>query len=74
MRRFALYRDRDVSGVSGTGFVAVGVVWPSGKVILEWQTHTPSLGVYESLAAMKRIHGHGGATRVVFVDPRDPWT
>ncbi len=69
-----LYRERDVSGVSGTGVVAVGVVWPSGQVTLEWQTHTPSSGLYPSLAGMKRIHGHGGATRVVFVDPRNPWT
>ena len=36
LRVFHLLRDEDPSGVSGVGRVAVGVVFPSGKVVLEW--------------------------------------
>ena len=35
-RRFELHRDDDVSGVSGTGVVAEGVLFSSGRVALEW--------------------------------------
>jgi len=33
-RRFYLDRRTDVSGVSGTGIVAHGVVWPDGTVTI----------------------------------------
>jgi len=36
LRMVQLMRDEDPSGVSGVGRVAVGVVFPSGKVVLEW--------------------------------------
>ena len=62
---FYLQRNEDVSGVSGTGIVAVGVVLPSGQAILEWQTQYHSLGIYDSLEALERIHGHDGATKVI---------
>jgi hypothetical protein len=41
LRVFQLWRDEDVSRVSGVGRVAVGVVFLSGKVVLEWP---PPLG------------------------------
>jgi hypothetical protein len=33
VRVFQLMRDEDVSGVSGIGRVAVGVIFPSGRVV-----------------------------------------
>ena len=69
-RRFSLNRDRDHSGVSGTGVVAYGVMFGDGSVVMRW--HTPdmphSTNVYESITAVKRIHGHGGSTRIVWID------
>lgn len=68
MRRFRLIRDEDASGVSGTGFVAEGVHFANGKVVLAWLTQASSLGVYDSMDDLMRIHGHGGKTRVVWTD------
>jgi hypothetical protein len=69
-RLFWLVRDRDVTGFSGTGIVAEGVVWADGRVTIRWcveglpRTTTDA----DSIADIERIHGHDGCTRVVFVD------
>lgn len=70
-RRFHLLRERDVNGISGTGRVATGVVWPNGWVSLAWGTETPSLGFYESIEIALAIHGHDGATEIIFDDPAE---
>ena len=66
LRVFQLLRDEDPSGVSGVGRVAVGVVFPSGKVVLEWLGSHNTLGIYDDLRRIEHIHGHGGKTRIVF--------
>ena len=38
MRRFYMQRNKDVSGLSGTGIVAEGVVFTNGFVALTWLT------------------------------------
>ncbi len=63
---FHLLRLEDESGVSGTGWVAEGVVFSNGWVALTWLGETPSLNFYPSIEAVEAIHGHGGATRIVF--------
>jgi hypothetical protein len=73
-RLFTLERDTDISGVSGTGTVADGVVWPDGTVTIRWRGDLPSTVNWAELAHAEAIHGHDGATRIVFVDeswPRD---
>lgn len=71
MRRFYLQRDFDPSGVSGCGRVAEGVLFASGWVALQFD---PSLKgvhcvyVYRDLADMYLLHGHGGKTRIVWID------
>src|SRR5690349_8384191 len=70
IRRFALLRAEDESGVSGTGLVAEGVESSDGRVVLFWLRSAADparpgcLGVYTSLGEMLAIHGHGGRTRV----------
>ena len=66
VRVFHLVRDEDISGVSGVGTVAVGAVFPSGKVVLEWLGADSSFEILDGLDQVERIHGHGGRTRVVF--------
>jgi hypothetical protein len=68
LRVFQLWRDEDKSGVSGTGQVAVGVVFPSGKVVIEWLGSRRTFGIYENLQDVEWIHGHGGKTRVIFAE------
>lgn len=66
VRVFHLARDEDISGVSGVGTVAVGAVFPSGKVVLEWLGADSSFEILDGLDHVERIHGHGGRTRIVF--------
>ena len=71
MRRFYLQRNKDISGVSGTGKIAEGVEFEDGVVAMQWLSHKPSLGVYRNVKHLRDIHGHEGATHIVWVDP-DP--
>ncbi|WP_416976670.1 hypothetical protein [Streptomyces sp. T028] len=66
-RLFVLQRDTDVTGVSGPGPVADGVLWPDGTVVLRWRER-PSTSVWDSLDLMLSVHGHDGATRAVWAD------
>jgi hypothetical protein len=69
-RLFALVRDEDVTGISGTGVVAHGVQWPDGTVTIRWcagEHH--STVVWDSLEAVEKIHGHGGATTIEWGQP-----
>lgn len=72
-RRFELHRDVDEGGVSGIGVVAEGVLFANGKACLGWggKLGEPTVGVYDSMEQLDRVHGHGGLTRVVWVDPKD---
>ena len=68
IRKFHLKREVDESGVSGTGIVAVGVILPSGRAILEWvskKTQANSLGIYDNIEDLEEVHGHKGATKIV---------
>lgn len=67
-KRFCMIRHADVSGISGTGKVIEGIVFPSGKVALEWQTSTSSISIYDSIDDAVEIHGHDGATELIWID------
>lgn len=66
MRRFWLERAEDVSGTSGTGRVAEGIVFSNGWCALHWLSKYTSVAFYQSVAELEAIHGHEGRTRVVF--------
>jgi hypothetical protein len=67
-RRFNLVRSEDVSGVSGVGTVAEGVVFTGGRVVLCWLGKYSSVVVWDSLDAAIAVHGHDGRTQAVFLD------
>lgn len=69
IRRFVLERKQDPTGISGTGVVAWGVLWPDGTASLRWNTAYRSSVTYEQgIAAVEAIHGHEGLTHIVFLD------
>lgn len=68
MRLFQLHRDEDESGISGVGVVAEGVEFTHGMVALTWLKPHRVVAVYENMKAVEEVHGHGGKTRVVFLD------
>lgn len=68
MRRFRLVRKVDATGVSGTGVVAEGVEFSTGKAAMGWLTSVRSVALYDSIADLEAIHGHGGLTVIEWVD------
>lgn len=67
-RRFALLRDHDVSGVSGTGVVAFGVQFPDGRCSTRWNSARAQTCSWDDVNDVEIIHGHGGDTRLVWLD------
>lgn len=67
VRVFQLVRDIDVTGFSGVGVVADGVIWPDGAVSMRWRGEVRTTVEAGCLTDIQTIHGHGGATRVVLV-------
>lgn len=65
MKTYIMFRDVDVSGVSGTGKVAEVVEFSNGKTIISWDGKTKSIVVYDTMMEAIAIHGHGGATRFI---------
>jgi hypothetical protein len=72
-RTFVLIRDVDVTGMSGTGAVADGVVFPDGTTVLRWRDVTgpnydrgvrATTVVHESPESVDALHGHNGATHI----------
>ena len=72
MHRFLLIRDEDVSGVSGTGVVAEGVLFSTGKVVLSLCSEYRSVTVYDAVSDLETVHGHEGRTRIEWLDARVP--
>lgn len=68
-RRFYLQRHHDVSGISGTGRVADGVQWPDGTASVRWRGPRPSTVHWDRMDDAEAIHGHQGATEIVWIDP-----
>ena len=69
VKPFYLMRHSDVNGLSGIGVVAVGCVFPNGKVVLQWTTYSTSIEIHDNIQLIIDIHGHSGATEVIFGQP-----
>ncbi|MGW2708665.1 hypothetical protein ACWC4J_06685 [Streptomyces sp. NPDC001356] len=71
-RRFVLRRHQDISGISGLGDVADGVLWPDGTAAVRWRGEHPSVVHWDrGRVSIEQIHGHGGATEIVWLDQDD---
>lgn len=82
-RGFQLHRDHDVSGVSGEGVVADGICYdeaypvylpdatlemPAGWCVIAWRGEHRSTVLWASVESAIAVHGHHGATRLVWTD------
>lgn len=67
MELFVLDRINDVSGVSGTGIIADGVIFLSGKVVLYWRGVKSSIVIHDCIANVEKIHCHGGNTIIKYI-------
>jgi hypothetical protein len=68
MKLFLLHRIEDESGVSGTGYVAEGVLFSNGKCAMSWLTKYTSIVIYDSIETLIAIHGHDGKTIVEWLE------
>jgi hypothetical protein len=65
---FQLVRNKDVTGISGTGIVAVGCYFKSfgGLAVMQWLTEFSSTAWYiGGLEQIELIHGHKGKTEII---------
>ena len=67
-RRFYLHRVTDITGVSGTGRVADGILWTDGSADIRWLGDRPSAVHWDRFEDALAVHGHGGATHIVWLD------
>ena len=68
MRTFKVVRRVDHSGVSGTGDVAEGVEFDDGQVVICWLSKYHSIGVFDNICCLQKIHGHEGDTIISWDD------
>ncbi|MBB4984980.1 hypothetical protein [Streptomyces nymphaeiformis] len=68
-RRFYLQRNTDVTGASGTGRVADGVLWPDGTATVHWIGEDNSDAFWPTgIAGITRRSCHDGNTVIVWLD------
>lgn len=70
---YALRRDVDVSGVSGTGTVAYAIEFTTG-VELVWDTKWVTCDWRPNMTVVREIHGYEGQTRIEKLDPESAET
>lgn len=68
MRTFHVVRDEDVSGVSGVGVIAEGVLFSNGKVFVNWLSMHKIVEMSDSMAEWQAVHGHEGKTKILWDD------
>ena len=68
LRTFSLLRKEDISGVSGTGTIAEGVVFHDGQVVLSWFGRFHTIEVCPTIDTVIALHGHNGSTFIQWDD------
>lgn len=65
MKLFYLLRHQDVNGQSGTGVVAEGVIFDSGRCAMTWLSEIQTVTVFDSIVEIGKLHSHEGRTEVI---------
>ena len=77
MRIFRVVRTQDITGVSGTGEVAEGIVFSDGTTVVRWKELSEDSEFYQrgvrattvvfpNVEAVEALHGHNGATQIEY--------
>lgn len=56
MKLFHMIRNKDESGVSGTGKVLQGVVFDDGVTVVKWLVPSYSIGIYDTFGSFESAH------------------
>jgi hypothetical protein len=53
---FRMIRQKDISGVSGTGHVLDGIIFDDGTTVVTWRSNHASISIFRSYEDFKAIH------------------
>jgi hypothetical protein len=65
---FVLNRSEDKTGLSGTGIVADGVLFPNGKVVVCWRGDKSSIVIWNNIDEMKKVSCTHSTTSLIWDD------
>ena len=65
MKTFYLLRHEDVSGTSGAGVVAEGVIFDNGMVAMTWLSKFKTVTMFPDIRTVDKIHSHEGKTELI---------
>lgn len=74
-RLFQVTRFKDGKSISGTGKVIQGVVFPDGKVVIQWQTDNSSIAIFKNLEEFQRVHvkpNYEGENEFAWIEGYEP--
>lgn len=55
-QRFIIVREKDASGISGTGRVLDGVIFHTGQVVVCWRSNYASITIFENWDSFDSVH------------------
>ncbi len=72
IRRFYILRHQDISGIAGTGRIVEGVIFPNGRIYLQWRGPVASFVEFDDFAQFAHVYLHEGhgCNSVVWVDEK----
>jgi len=56
MKVFRMIRQKDISGISGTGHVLDGIIFDDGTTVVKWRSNHSSISIFSSYDDFKTIH------------------
>lgn len=65
---FTLNRKVDVSGVSGIGIVATGIIFKNKKVVICWEGKYQSIVHWDCIEDVEKINCHNGSTTIEYIN------
>lgn len=70
LKPFYMKRNVDESGISGTGIVVEGCIFPSKRIICKWNSEYSSIAIHSELSKFKACHMdfHMGMNDLVIFD------
>lgn len=64
MKYFIMEREEDVSGISGIGIVAEGIIFSDGTVVYRWLSDIATTNIAKCIDDVEKLHGHDGRTEI----------
>ena len=65
---FKLKRFEDSTGISGTGYVAEGVEFSNGKVVMCWYGETSTIVFHENINSVIKINCSHSNSKIEWID------